>query len=154
VSEWSQDLTHTHTHTECGLKFKSTCDAQCVASDIVSSDNSMFPAKLCSIFELVSQIVQPSMGLDPWTIQLTASRYTDYTFLSCKMIPICLKNVLYRATKTVKSGYRLLASVWHPSGPQALLICNKMCRAEKALYVTEISLHFRRHLRTKFLAVR
>lgn len=38
----------------------------------------MFPAKLCSIFQLVSQIVQPSMGLDTQTVQLVASHYTDY----------------------------------------------------------------------------
>ena len=33
----------------------------------------LFLAKLCSIFKLVSQIVQPSTGLDTQTVQLTAS---------------------------------------------------------------------------------
>jgi len=66
-----------HIHTECGLKVKSTRDAHCVASDAVSLDNSMFPAELCSIFKLVSQIIQPSMGLDPQNVQLIASCY-DY----------------------------------------------------------------------------
>jgi len=136
-----------HTHTERALRFKSTRDARCVASDTVSSDNSVFPAELCSIFKLVSQIVQPSMGLDPRTVQLTASRCTDYAVLSCKMILICLKNVLYWATKTVK------CIKFRTQWLQALMIHKKCLSRRKGCLRCRNSLHFQRRLRTKFLAV-
>ena len=72
--EWSEGLTLTH---DADWRLR-VLVMHSVLQVTVSLDNSVFPAELCSIFKLVSQTVQPSMGLDPRNVQLIAGRYTDY----------------------------------------------------------------------------
>jgi hypothetical protein len=73
-----------------------------------------------------------------YLVQFIASRYTDYAVLSCKMILVCLQNVLYLTTKKVKS------IKFRTQWPQALLIHWKCPSCRKGFLRCRNLLHFQR----------